>query len=205
MKTAGKLAGEIELEDGAPRSVDLTLDELTFDDGARTFALESLTGAVHWRSDDQGKSDDSILRWSGGALLGLAVGASEMQFNGSGRQFRLLQPTRIPLLDGALALESFRIRNAGLPSVAFMVDAALEPIDVKRLCQAFGWPEFGGRLGGTLLQAAHARRRRNARHDAERAGVRRRRHASAICGCRIRSASGRGFPPTSRSTISTWS
>jgi hypothetical protein len=150
MKTAGKLAGEIELEDGAPRSIDLTLDDLTFDDGARTFALESLTGAVHWRSDDQGKSDDSILRWRGGALLGLAVGASEMQFNGSGRQFRLLQPTRIPLLDGALALESFRIRNAGLPSVAFMVDAALEPIDVKRLCQAFGWPEFGGRLGGTF-------------------------------------------------------
>src|SRR4029453_6760109 len=56
MKTAGKLAGAIELEDGAQRSVDLTLDDLTFDDGARTFALESLTGAVHWRSDDQAKS-----------------------------------------------------------------------------------------------------------------------------------------------------
>ena len=150
MKTAGKLAGEVELEDGAPRSVDLTLDDLTFDDGARKFALESLTGAVHWRGDNQAKSNDSILRWRGGALLGLAVGSSELKFNGSGRQFRLLQPTRIPLLDGALALESFRIRNAGLPSVAFMVDAALEPIDVKRLCQAFGWPEFGGRLGGTF-------------------------------------------------------
>jgi hypothetical protein len=150
MQTAGKLAGEIELEDGAPRSVDLVLDDLTFDDGARTFALESLAGAVHWRADDQAKSADSVLRWSGGALLGLALGASELQFNSSGRQFRLLQPARIPLLDGALALESFRIRNAGLPSVAFMVDATLEPIDVKRLCRTFGWPEFGGRVGGTF-------------------------------------------------------
>ncbi|HET9446654.1 MAG TPA: hypothetical protein VFO35_10370, partial [Steroidobacteraceae bacterium] len=150
MKTAGKLAGAIELEDGAPRSVDLTLDDFTFDDGARTFALQALTGAVHWRSEDQAKSENSALRWNGGSLLGLALGASELQFNGSGRQFRLLQPTRIPLLDGALALESFRIRNAGLPSVAFMIDAALEPIDVKRLCEAFGWPEFGGRLGGTF-------------------------------------------------------
>ncbi len=150
MKTAGKLAGAIELEEGAPRSVDLTLEDFTFDDGARTFALESLAGEVHWRTDDQAKSDDSVLRWSSGALLGLSLGASELQFNGSGRQFRLLQPTRIPLLDGALALESFRIRNAGLPSVAFMIDAALEPVDVKRLCRAFGWPEFGGRLGGTF-------------------------------------------------------
>ena len=96
------------------------------------------------------KSDDSILRWSGGALLGLALGASELHFNASGRQFRLLQPARIPLLDGAIDLESFRVRNAGLPSVAFMVDATLQPISVKRLCKAFGWPEFGGRLGGAF-------------------------------------------------------
>jgi hypothetical protein len=150
MKTAGRIAGEIEIQDGAPRSADLTLEDLTLDDGARTLAMESLGGAVHWRSDPEAKSDDSVLRWRGGAILGLAMGASELQFNSSGRQFRLLQATRIPLLDGALALESFRVRNAGLPSVAFMVDATLEPIEVKRLCQAFGWPEFGGRVGGNI-------------------------------------------------------
>ncbi len=150
MQTAGKLAGEIEIADGAPRSIDLALDDLTFDDGARTFAIKSLGGAVHWRADPQVKSEDSVLRWAGGSVLGLAMGASELQFNGSARQFRLLQPTRIPLLDGALALESLRIRNAGSPSVAFMVDATLEPIDVKQLSRTFGWPEFGGRVGGTI-------------------------------------------------------
>jgi len=150
MQTAGKIAGQVEIVDGAPSKVDLAFDDLTFDAGARTFALTSLGGAVHWRADGQAQSEDSVLRWSGGELLGLALGASELQFNSSARQFRLLQPTRIPLLDGALALESLRIRNAGLPSVAFMVDATLEPIDVKQLCRAFGWPEFGGRVGGTI-------------------------------------------------------
>jgi hypothetical protein len=162
LKTAGTLAGEIELDDGAPRSVDLRIDDLTFDDGARKFALEELSGAVHWRTQAPNSDDDddtpaareavssSSLSWRGGAILGLTMGAADLQFSSSGRQFRLLQPARIPVLDGALALESFRIRNAGLPSVAFMVDATLEPIDVKRLCQTFGWPEFGGRIGGTL-------------------------------------------------------
>jgi hypothetical protein len=150
MQTVGKLAGQIEMVDGAPTRVDLALDDLTFDAGGRTVALQSLAGAVHWRADPQQQSEDSVLRWSGGALLGLALGASELQFNSSARQFRLLQPTRIPLLDGALALESLRIRNAGLPSVAFMVDATLEPVDVKQLCRTFGWPEFGGRVGGTI-------------------------------------------------------
>jgi hypothetical protein len=150
MKTAGKLAGELTIEEGAPRRVDLVLEDLTLDDGARKFAIEALAGTVHWRADAQANEAPSALSWRGGAIFGMALGAADLQFSVGGRQFRLLQPTRIPLLDGALALESFRVRNAGLPSVAFMVDATLEPIDVKRVCQAFGWPEFGGRVGGTF-------------------------------------------------------
>lgn len=152
MQTAGTLAGDVTIEDGEPRSIDLTLRDLTFDDGTGKLGIEALAGAVRWRSDTAATSDDasSAVRWRSGSIFGLSMGAAELQFASKGRQFRLLQPSRIPLLDGALALESFRVRNAGLPSVAFMVDATLEPIDVKRVCRAFGWPEFGGRVGGTL-------------------------------------------------------
>jgi hypothetical protein len=73
-----------------------------------------------------------------------------LHFSTRGRQFRLLQPTRIPVLDGSIDLDSFRVRNAGLPSVAFLVDATIQPISVQKLCQAFGWPEFGGRVGGVI-------------------------------------------------------
>jgi hypothetical protein len=152
MQTAGTLAADVTIENGEPRSVDLALRDLTFDDGSGKLGLEALAGAVHWRAETAATGDDvpSALSWRSGSIFGLSVGAAELQFASKGRQFRLLQPSRIPLLDGALALESFRVRNAGLPSVAFMVDATLEPIDVKRVCQAFGWPEFGGRVGGTL-------------------------------------------------------
>lgn len=92
----------------------------------------------------------SHLRWNGGAVLGLALGPSELHFTTSGRQFRLLQPAHIPLLDGAIDLGSFRIRNVGLPSVAFLVDATIQPVSVQQLCRAFGWPEFGGRVGGVI-------------------------------------------------------
>ena len=152
MQTAGTLAGDVTIEDGEPRSVDLTLRDLTFDDGTGKLGIEALAGAVHWRADTAATSDDasSAVSWRSGSIFGLSLGAAQLKFASKGRQFRLLQPSRIPLLDGALALESFRVRNAGLPSVAFMVDATLEPIDVKRVCQAFGWPEFGGRVGGTI-------------------------------------------------------
>jgi hypothetical protein len=92
----------------------------------------------------------SKLEWQGGSLLGLDLGASQLNFTTQGRQFRLTQPARIPLLDGALELETFRVRNAGLPSVAFLVDATLKPVSVQKLCKAFGWPEFGGQIGGAI-------------------------------------------------------
>lgn len=156
--TAGSVSGEVELDEGAAHRIDLTLRDLSLDAGARKFAIGVLSGHWHWRADTPQARDDgpgpevpaSSLRWTDGALFGLEIGSGDVSFLSSGRQFRLLSPTRIPVLDGALSLESFRIRNAGLPQVAFMVDATLEPVSVQRLCSAFGWPEFGGRLGGTI-------------------------------------------------------
>lgn len=92
----------------------------------------------------------SQLKWQDGALLGLDLGAAELNFTTQGRQFRLTRPASIPLLDGAIDLETFRVRNAGLPSVAFLVDATLKPVSVQKLCKAFGWPEFGGQIGGAI-------------------------------------------------------
>lgn len=158
MQTAGLVSGVVEIAAGAPQRVKLTLDDVSFDDGARTMALEGLTGTVAWRDapdDDEdvvlrGGAERSSLKWNGGAVLNLALGPSALEFTALGRQVRLLEAAKIPLLDGAVELESFRIRNAGLPSVAFMVDAAVRPISVAELCKAFGWPEFGGSVGGQV-------------------------------------------------------
>ncbi len=164
LQTAGSIGGKLSVADGQPQRIDLRFDGVTFDDGAGNLNLSALSGHWHWLdepSSEDGEDDDapaardmkveaSQLSWQGGALLGLQLGASELNFTTLGRQFRLTQPARIPLLDGAIDLETFRVRNAGLPSVAFLVDATLQPISVQQLSKAFGWPEFGGRVGGVI-------------------------------------------------------
>ena len=164
LQTTGRLGGTMSIADGEPRRIELRFDDVTIDDGVGNLNLASLSGHWHWlaeQSSADGDDDDappartlqverSQLKWQGGSLLGLALGASALDFSTQGRQFRLLQPTRIPLLDGAIDLETFRVRNAGLPSVAFLVDATLQPISVQQLCKAFGWPQFGGRVGGVI-------------------------------------------------------
>jgi hypothetical protein len=162
LQTSGVISGHVQVVDGAPRSVDLTLDDLTLDDGAQRLALRGLDGRIRWRDEEEADSEaeraasvgapapSSSLRWRSGAMLGLAIGGARLSFHAAGRSFRLLEPTRIPLLDGAVDVETFRVRSAGTPKVAFLVDASLQPISTARLCQAFGWPEFGGQLSGQI-------------------------------------------------------
>lgn len=166
LKTSGQIAGDIIVEEGAAQRIDLNFAAVTADDGNRNLVLNDLNGDWHWRdqrspedadpkddpedNNEPSQARDSMLRWAGGTLLNLDLGASELHFNTQGLQFRLLQPARIPVLDGAIELESFRIRNVGEPNVAFIVDATIQPISVARLCKAFGWPEFGGRIGGVI-------------------------------------------------------
>lgn len=166
LQTAGSIGGEMVIEAGDPRRIDLTFADVTVDDGEGNLNLTSLRGQWHWLAEaSENDADDgaqrrrsaavadvqkSQLQWRSGAVFGIALGATELQFTTRGRQFRLLQPTRIPVLDGSIDLESFRVRNVGMPSVAFLVDATIQPISVQKLCQAFGWPEFGGRIGGVI-------------------------------------------------------
>lgn len=163
LATSGAISGELSVRDGVPRQVHLTFADISLDDGQRALVLAGLSGDWHW-SAEQAKDDDSDeseapvqsinansqIRWRSGTLLNLDLGATQIDFNTHGYQFRLLEPVSIPLLDGAIDLESFRVRNLGKPTVAFMVDATIRPISVARLCQAFGWPEFGGSIGGKI-------------------------------------------------------
>ncbi|HEY0682661.1 MAG TPA: hypothetical protein VGD45_10050 [Steroidobacter sp.] len=164
LQTAGSLGGTMSIAEGQPQRIDLRFDDVTVDDGVGNLNLSALNGDWHWLDEPSqagGDDDDapparnmqvqqSQLKWQGGSLLGLALGPSELDFSTQGRQFRLMEPARIPVLDGAIDLETFRVRNAGLPSVAFLVDATLQPISVQQLCKAFGWPEFGGTVGGVI-------------------------------------------------------
>jgi hypothetical protein len=163
LQTGGSIQGALAVAEGVPERMDLSFDHVSMDDGKGTLKLAALNGQWHWSNEIADQSDrgeatlekpgsvkQSHLSWTGGSVLGLALGASELHFTTRGRQFRLLKPARIPLLDGAIDLESLRIRNVGLPSVAFLVDATIQPISVQRLCRAFGWPEFAGRVGGVI-------------------------------------------------------
>lgn len=163
LQTSGDIAGYIVIEAGMPKRIDLAFGAVTVNDGSGTLAVNGLQGEWHWQeepdsadvsdSDDEpatAQAQDSFLNWRSGSMLNLALGKGAFEFNSQGRQFRLLRPARLAVLDGAIELQTFRVRNVGQPNVAFLVDATIVPISVQALCKAFGWPEFGGSIGGVI-------------------------------------------------------
>ena len=153
LQTAGRVAGAFSVSEGAPRAIELIFDDVHLDAGETSLAVNGLEGRWLWAAQDSDEREPHLishLAWSGGSVFKIPFGESSMRFATEARSFRLLEPTRIPLLDGALQLDSLRARNVGLPSIAFMIDASLEPLGVQQLARAFDWPEFGGQLSGSI-------------------------------------------------------
>lgn len=154
LQTSGVLRGQLEVAHNAPVAANLELRELSVNDDVSRLSLQNMNGALHWnrQQTDENAAPRSRLSWTGGNLLGLQFGPAELQLQAFGTTVRFAEPARIPIFNGALAVEALRIRKVGTPQVAFMLDANIEPINVAQLCRAFGWPEFGGELSGRITK-----------------------------------------------------
>ncbi|MGH8130575.1 MAG: hypothetical protein ACRES3_06950 [Steroidobacteraceae bacterium] len=159
LEGTGVIRGEIDVSAGIPSRAALELDAVTIDTPNGTISLAGLRGQLNWFDDASrnalaGRIDDSLflsqLGWDSGRLWGLELGAADFPFTTTGRHFRLLEPVLLPIFDGGLAIETFRVRHAGTEQMYVRFDAAIRPISVALLSRAFGWPEFQGTLAGTI-------------------------------------------------------
>jgi hypothetical protein len=147
--TRGALRGSAEIRDGSPVALDLVLDGIDFDDAGGHMAMHELGGHVLWRTDS-GFTEPSRIAWRDGKAYGFTGGAAEIRFVAAGRGFRMLDPTLLPVFDGGVAIAAFEVRDAGTPTMSLLFDATLEPISMRRICQALGWPEFSGTVAGRI-------------------------------------------------------
>lgn len=159
LETAGRASARVRVIDSSLAQFEVLLDSLSLEDREAGLGLDGLRGNVHWRAaalagnveaESEQAEPASRLDWTGGRLYGLELGAAGIAFSAADRDFRLLEATRIPLIDGAVAIERLRADNVGEADMAFTLDAEVEPLSVRELCRAFGWPEFGGRLAGKI-------------------------------------------------------
>lgn len=149
LAAAGQASGRLELRAGAPAALSLQLRDAAFDLARLGLGADGLAGTLAW-SADAASAAETTLRWQALRVGKLESAPAAMRYQLGARDFRLLAPLRLGLLDGAINIRQLELRNAGAPGMGAAFDADIEPIELARLCRAFGWPEFRGTLAGRL-------------------------------------------------------
>jgi hypothetical protein len=61
-----------------------------------------------------------------------------------------MKPTKLPILDGALAIDTLAMGNLGASNMEVTFEGEVQPISMPRLAKVFGWPEFQGTLAAKI-------------------------------------------------------
>jgi hypothetical protein len=149
-RAQGGLRLRLEQSAGSLRSLHLEPETLGFSDGGSRFAVDGLQGEFRWTADPQPQSGQ--LSFAFARMYTVELGGIAMDLRSSAGALSLSAPVRIPLLGGALALDSlsWRPETVAAGSDNLALSARLEGLDLQQLSAALGWPPFSGELSGEI-------------------------------------------------------
>ena len=149
-KTSGSLSGELSVVDNGIGSLHVSPRDLDLHADKGLLNLVGMNGEIFWAPAGGAEARVSKLGWRSGGAYGLSGGAGEIEFVAYGLNFALTRPAKLPVFDGAVAIDHFVMGNLGEKNMEVAFKGAVEPISMPLLAKAFGWPEFSGTLAAAI-------------------------------------------------------
>jgi hypothetical protein len=149
-KTSGSLSGELSVVDNGIGSLHVLPRDLDLHADKGLLNMVGMNGEIFWAPAGGTEARVSRLGWRSGGAYGLSGGASEIEFVAYGLNFALTRPAKLPVFDGAIAIDHFVMGNLGEKNMEVAFKGAVEPISMPLLAKAFGWPEFSGTLAAAI-------------------------------------------------------
>ncbi|HZX22626.1 MAG TPA: hypothetical protein VFF18_03755 [Woeseiaceae bacterium] len=150
LETRGRVSGRVRLDDGGVAALDLALDDLHADDADGRLAIYGARGRIAWDVAPDAAPVSSRLVWDGGFVYDAGFGAGTAAFSSTPDRITLQETLRLPVLDGALVVETFAASGLSGDEPAVEFDARLEPVSLAGITTALGWPALPGKLSGEL-------------------------------------------------------
>jgi hypothetical protein len=155
LETEGRMAGNLAFTPNEGPVLTLSYDDVYFDDRRDRFGAYGLIGSIEWR--ERGSEWlSSRLAVDGGHLFEFDIGAAELLVETRGRDLRLANSVKVPVLDGDLAVQSFEIEGVGTSDLTWAFDALLTPVSMTRVSAALDWPLLKGTLAGMIPDVHYA-------------------------------------------------
>jgi hypothetical protein len=152
LRAEGEASFAVKLTAAGLTVADVELNDVSFEDRHRRFAVFGLNGRIPWRRDDASATE---LTLKGAELDNVPIGAIRIPLRLKGTRVAV-DRVRVPLLDGALVLRDF----AAIPASdgwRWRFSGEVEPISMVQLTQALGVPTMHGVLGGTIPELRYRR------------------------------------------------
>lgn len=144
----GSLSGRVALGPKGLTRLGLHPQHLDVTDAQGRFAVDDLDGGLEWGAD--GSYPATQLSWRALKLYRIPNAAATIHWRTHNGVLALTQALSVPVLGGALTVPQFDWRPRAAKGQRVDMALTLTGIDLKSLCQAFGWPQFPGTLAGSI-------------------------------------------------------
>ncbi len=169
LQIAGQLSGSLDWHPGRALEAKLDWQNVAIDDPAGRVGVEGLQGRlVLGDGSARGASADASpdlqeeaarqdllqdrldVRFDRATVYRLPLGGASWTLIEQGGSLELVEPLRVPMLDGAVRVERLVVDRSDPDSPAVDLDAVIEPLDLAALTRNLGLPEFGGTVSGRI-------------------------------------------------------
>lgn len=154
LATRGALRGSLHLDAAGLAAFSIAAQHVDAVDAQQRFALRGIDGAVAWSRD--GTTEPSPLAWRSVELYKLIFDETRTVWRSRDGVLGLAEPARLPLFGGAIDVTRLDVRPDAARNERLATGFAVHDVDMGRLSSAFGWPSFGGKLGGAVPQIRYA-------------------------------------------------
>ena len=148
LQTSGRVAGSIALGRNGPDAFRFEARNLSFAAADGSLAAGGVNGTLDW--DARAVRPATTLGWRSLALDKLPIGAAQAHFASDGGALTLRQPVEAGLFGGEFLLQRLQWRPAAAQTQRLDAGFAVSNVDLAAVCKVFGWPAFGGTLGGAV-------------------------------------------------------
>jgi len=148
LETSGAIAGSLRLDGSQLKAFDLTAENVSMDSHGGSLAIAGLDGKVDWRAGVSRPA--TTLSWNALAMYRIAFGPARLDLEDSSGALTLRTPVITTMLGGSFQLNRFVWRPDAGKARQLSAAFAVTDVDLPQLCKAFGWPAFGGKLGGAV-------------------------------------------------------
>ena len=146
LTTKGRIAGEVQINEFKVTKANLNLGHLSIVDNQNRFSILNLNGGIGWGENYANKNYK--FKFDTADIYKLRLEESEFKFVNNQQSLVLEQPVKVPLLDGSINIETFKINHPGKQDQSIAMDISLTPVSMSKLSTTLGWPEMNGNLSG---------------------------------------------------------